>query len=135
MAIRKDDSELTDSDITRREFVGGALLGPGTVFLGIGSPAAIRSAAAQTIPAPMTGLGLDWTGPGGVGDYARANGNTAEVVNAARGAIRNHERNRGIATASAFDACCGGSRNMSALCSDTRSSPRSGAFQLFVTPA
>ena len=49
-----DDSlGLTDPSVTRRDFVGGALLGP------------------------------DWTGPGGIGDYSRANGNTHEVVNAA----------------------------------------------------
>jgi spermidine dehydrogenase len=29
------------------------------------------------------GLGNEWTGPGGVGDYADANGNTADVLNAA----------------------------------------------------
>src|SRR5712672_2500008 len=99
MPIRKDDQELANSDITRRDFVGGALLGTGTALLGMASPAAIRSAAAQTLPLPMTGLGPDWTGPGGIGDYARANGNTAEVVNAAHSAIRNHERDRGIASA------------------------------------
>lgn len=39
-------------------------------------PGAIPAARAQ-------GLKEDWTGAGGVGDYARANGNTADVVNAA----------------------------------------------------
>jgi hypothetical protein len=39
--------------------------------------------------APMTGLGPDWTGPAGVGDYARANGNTAEVVNGAHNGDKN----------------------------------------------
>ena len=39
----------------------------------------------------MTGLGPDWTGPGGIGDYARSNGNTHEVVNAAHGGIRNQQ--------------------------------------------
>src|SRR5258706_15180099 len=63
------------------------------------SPAAVRTAAAQTTKLPMTGLGPDWTGPGGIGDYGRSNGNTAEVVNAAHSAIRNHERDRGIASA------------------------------------
>ena len=28
-------------------------------------------------------LGPEWTGPGGIGDYIRSNGNTHEVVNAA----------------------------------------------------
>ena len=64
------------TDITRRDFVGSALLGTGSVLLGMASPAALRTANAQTLPAPMTGLGPDWTGPGGIGDYARSNGNT-----------------------------------------------------------
>jgi spermidine dehydrogenase len=36
----------------------------------------------------MAGLGPEWTGPGGIGDYARSNGNTGEVVNMAHTAIR-----------------------------------------------
>lgn len=86
-------------DITRRDFVGGTLLGTGTALLGMASPSAIREAAAQTIPLPMTGLKADWTGPGGIGDYAKSNGNTFEVVNAAHGAIRNHDRDAGIRSA------------------------------------
>lgn len=92
MPIRKDDLDLANSEITRRDFVGGALLGTGSMLLGMASPAAVRTAAAQTSSLPMTGLGPDWTGPGGIGDYARSNGNTFEVVNAAHGAIRNHDR-------------------------------------------
>ena len=87
------------TDITRRDFVGSALLGTGSVLLGMASPAALRTANAQTLPAPMTGLGPDWTGPGGIGDYARSNGNTFEVVNAAHGAIRNHQRDSAIPSA------------------------------------
>lgn len=37
----------------------------------------------QTISAPLNDLTESWTGPGGVGDYASANGNTHQVVNAA----------------------------------------------------
>jgi spermidine dehydrogenase len=96
---KKDDIHPDGPDITRRDFVGGALLGTGTMLLGMGSPAAIRTAAAQTPGLPMTGLGPEWTGPGGVGDYAKSNGNTAEIVNAAHGAIRNHERDSGITNA------------------------------------
>jgi spermidine dehydrogenase len=88
-----------DTEITRRDFVGSALLGTGSVLLGMASPGAIRTAAAQTNSSPMTGLGPDWTGPGGIGDYGRANGNTAEVVNAAHGAIRNHELDARLAAA------------------------------------
>jgi spermidine dehydrogenase len=88
-----------NTEITRRDFVGSALLGSGSVLLGMAPPGAVRTAAAQTTGLPMTGLGPDWTGPGGIGDYGRSNGNTAEVVNSAHSAIRNHERDRGIASA------------------------------------
>ena len=77
--------------VTRRDFVGGTLVGAGAALLGMNSPGALREARAQTIPSPMKGLGPEWTGPGGVGDYARSNGNTHEVVNAAHGGIRNQE--------------------------------------------
>jgi hypothetical protein len=79
------------SVITRRDFVGGSLVGAGAALLGMASPAAIRTAQAQTVASKMTGLGPDWTGPGGIGDYSRSNGNTHEVVNAAHGGIRNQE--------------------------------------------
>ena len=98
MPIRRDDLDLANSEITRRDFVGGALLGTGSMLLGMASPAAVRTAAAQTSSLPMTGLGPDWTGPGGIGDYARSNGNTFEVVNAAHGAIRNHDRDGAAVT-------------------------------------
>jgi spermidine dehydrogenase len=91
----------TDADepITRRDFVGGSLLGTGAALLGMAAPAALRQAHAQTSPASMADLGPEWTGPGGIGDYARSNGNTHEVVNAAHGAIRNRERDRQLQTA------------------------------------
>ena len=44
----------------------------------------------QTMAAPLNDLDESWTGPGGVGDYARANGNTHSVVNAAH-TFRNRE--------------------------------------------
>src|ERR1700732_2998919 len=94
-----DEKLGAHTEITRRDFVGSALLGSGSVLLGMASPASVRTAAAQTTGLSMTGLGPDWTGPGGIGDYARSNGNTADVVNAAHSAIRNHERDRGIASA------------------------------------
>jgi spermidine dehydrogenase len=99
MSNPKDDSKPANPDITRRDFVGGALLGTGSVLLEMGSPAALRSAAAQTVPTAMTGLGPEWTGPGGIGDYARSNGNTADVVNAAHSAIRNHTLDGALAAA------------------------------------
>ena len=77
--------------ITRRDFVGGSLIGAGATLLHMGSPAAVSTAQAQTVSAPMNGLGPEWIGPGGIGDYARSNGNTHEVVNGAHGGIRNQE--------------------------------------------
>ena len=75
-----------DQDITRRDFIGTSLVGAG--------------AALMTRPAPAfaQGLGDDWTGPGGIGDYARSNGNTAAVVNAAHG-IRDGEYERRLGSA------------------------------------
>jgi spermidine dehydrogenase len=82
--------------ITRRDFVGGTMVGAGTALLGMASPAAVRTAQAQTVAAPMKGLGPEWTGPGGIGDYARSNGNTHEVLNSAHGGIRNHEFDKAL---------------------------------------
>lgn len=62
-----------DATITRRDFIGATLIGSGAALLSATAPA-----RAQT-------LGADWTGYPGVGDYARSNGNTADVVNAAHG--------------------------------------------------
>ena len=75
-------------DITRRDFIGSSLIGSGAALLTATAPGLLRTANAQTMPVPLTGLGPEWTGPGGVGDYARSNGNTHEVVNAAH-AMRN----------------------------------------------
>jgi spermidine dehydrogenase len=88
----KDDGSV----ITRRDFVGGTLVGAGAGLLGMASPASVRVAQAQTVPSPLTHLGPDWTGPGGIGDYARSNGNTHEVVNAAHGGIRNQEFDKAL---------------------------------------
>ncbi len=88
-----------ETGITRRDFVGGTLVGAGAALLEMASPAAIKTAAAQTVPSPMTGLGPDWTGPGGIGDYARSNGNTHEVVNAAHGGIRNEQFDKALRSA------------------------------------
>src|SRR5271155_1931109 len=67
------DRELgIDANITRRDFLNGALLGAGAMLLGLSAPAFLL---AQRNP--------DWDGYGGVGDYARSNGNTWEVMHAA----------------------------------------------------
>ncbi len=71
------------NSITRRDFVGGTLIGSGAALLAAKAPGLIPRAQAQSIAAPLTGLDKSWTGPGGIGDYASANGNTHDVVNAA----------------------------------------------------
>jgi len=86
-----DAADAGTAGVTRRDFVGGTLIGAGAALLSMASPGAAKKAAAQTVQSPMTGLGPDWTGPGGIGDYARSNGNTHEVVNAAHGGIRNQQ--------------------------------------------
>ena len=75
-------NRVKSSEITRRDFVGGALLGSGSLLLSMQSPAILKSAMAADKP-PHHVLNSSWTGPGGEGDYRVANGNTHEVVNAA----------------------------------------------------
>ena len=92
MTVRKHEREHSqlglDRDITRRDFLGSTLIGSGAALLAATAPGLLRPASAQTMAVPLTGLGPEWTGPGGVGDYARSNGNTHEVVNASH-AVRN----------------------------------------------
>ncbi len=88
------------SKVTRRDFVNGTLIGAGAALLGMTSPGELRAAEVksgavhipgQIVNSYLTGLGSDWTGPGGIGDYANANGDTADVVNACHGGIRDDE--------------------------------------------
>lgn len=69
-----EDGAISDDPggITRRDFVGGTLVGAGAALLGMAAPAS-RTAQAQTVASKMTGLGPDWTGPGQV-----ASGTTAD---------------------------------------------------------
>jgi spermidine dehydrogenase len=62
--------------ITRRDFLNGTLLGSGALLLGSASPVRLLAGNAATRPDD------DWTGYGGVGDYANSNGNTAAVLEA-----------------------------------------------------
>ena len=55
--------------IDRRDFVNSTLLASGAALLGALSPRQILASD-------------DWTGYAGVGDYARSNGNTYEVISA-----------------------------------------------------
>jgi len=91
-----------DATITRRDFVGSALLGSGAALLGMPPPAAgVNNATfklGRTIPAPLTGLGPEWTGYGGVGDYANANGNTYHEANVSH-SLRNGDFNQMLSAA------------------------------------
>ena len=69
-----------DTPITRRDFVGSAALGVGGALLHAACPAHALTGPAG---APATPEGPAWTGYAGVGDFARSNGNTWEVVSAA----------------------------------------------------
>lgn len=65
--------------ITRRDFLNGTLLGSGALLLNAASPVRLLARSAATRPDD------DWTGYGGVGDYANSNGNTAAVLEAGHG--------------------------------------------------
>jgi spermidine dehydrogenase len=70
-----------DQEITRRDFLNGALAGSGAVLLASASPLQLLARATVTSPAASNAAD-DWTGYGGVGDYANSNGNTAAVLEA-----------------------------------------------------
>src|SRR5437588_72171 len=65
-----DRSLGMDTGITRRDFLGSALLASGSVLL------------AGATPAELLGEDDDFTGYGGVGEYSRSNGNTWDVLSA-----------------------------------------------------
>jgi spermidine dehydrogenase len=68
-------------DITRRDFLNGALAGSGAVLLTSAPPLQLLARASAASPA-VSSPADDWTGYGGVGDYANSNGNTAAVLEA-----------------------------------------------------
>lgn len=87
-----DDSKKTtlvpSSPMTRRQAIGTALMGTGSVaaYMALGGCKTAPETAASTLesPASIPGtLDVKWTGPAGIGDYAQANGNTHMTVNAA----------------------------------------------------
>ena len=65
---------IIDSDITRRDFIKGTLLGSGAMLLDMPAPAALESGPNSFHP---------WNGYAGIGDYARSNGNTDSTRSAA----------------------------------------------------
>jgi spermidine dehydrogenase len=84
-AGRPGDQHLgLNAEITRRDFIGATAIGAGAGLLAMAAPYAARAQApAPGAPWPPRDLGADWSGPGGLGDYASSNGNTHEVVNSA----------------------------------------------------
>src|SRR5690349_1649772 len=79
-----DDRLGMHEPISRRDFVNGTLAAGAGMLL----PNALSMPLADD----------DWTGYGGVGDYARSNGNTYEVMSAAH-AMRDGKYERSIAGA------------------------------------
>ncbi|HUI75084.1 MAG TPA: hypothetical protein VLX32_09075, partial [Candidatus Acidoferrum sp.] len=59
-----------DTGVTRRDFLGSTLLASGAMLLDSLTPAQLLAARE------------DWTGYGGVGEYADSNGNTWDVMTA-----------------------------------------------------
>jgi len=59
-----------DQTISRRDFLNSTLLASGALLM------------SSTSPMQLMAEQDDWTGDGGVGDYARSNGNTLEVLTA-----------------------------------------------------
>ncbi len=66
-----------DRDITRRDFLNATLLGSGALLLNPLSPSQLLAQSATGRPSTD-----EWTGYGGVGDYANCNGNTQSVIEA-----------------------------------------------------
>lgn len=81
IARRRRAPDAPAATLTRRDFLGAALLGAGAELLAMEAPA-----SSHTIPPPLQQD--EWTGYGGIGEYASSNGNTASVVAAAHGALR-----------------------------------------------
>lgn len=91
MKKRSHGRHSSNTAITRRDFVGGSLIGSGAALLGARAPGARANTGdvhgssfrlGRTMGLPLNDLDASWTGPGGLGDYADANGNTHREVNA-----------------------------------------------------
>src|ERR1700733_4351338 len=77
---RSDKALGMPQDITRRDFLDATLLASGGLLLAPVSPAQLLAkAAAKSVE---NSANDDWTGYGGVGDYASSNGNTTGVMEA-----------------------------------------------------
>ena len=74
---RSDKSIGMEDRITRRDFLNATLLASGSLLLNPASPAELLAEQAKARPNED-----DWTGYGGIGDYANSNGNTFGVLEA-----------------------------------------------------
>ena len=89
--MKKKDDKKPNRNITRRDFIGHTLVGSGAALLSAKAPGVMGQTGpkpdefklGRTMPIALNDLDKKWTGPGGIGDYATANGNTHAVVNAA----------------------------------------------------
>jgi spermidine dehydrogenase len=77
--------------ITRRDFLGSTLLGSGAMLMSGLTPAQLLAAADE------------WSGYGGVGDYAKSNGNTFDVLTAGHKMRDNAEPADAIDTGESYD--------------------------------
>ncbi|NKB39240.1 MAG: FAD-dependent oxidoreductase [Gammaproteobacteria bacterium] len=104
----KGNTSDSNSDITRRDFIGGTLIGAGAALLSAKAPGALAASGpkadefklGRTMPLGLNKLDKSWTGPGGIGDYATSNGNTHVEVNAAH-TFRNGDFEEQVASAKA----------------------------------
>jgi spermidine dehydrogenase len=81
-----EQSAKSAQNVTRRDFLNATLLASGGALLASVSPAELLRAKAasnaSSSPADPNQPGDDWTGYGGIGDYASSNGNTLPVMQA-----------------------------------------------------
>ena len=75
--MTKKQGTILSTDISRRDFVNGTLVGVGATLLTAAAP------GCSAKPKPVAATSDLWTGYGGVGDYASSNGNVASVREAA----------------------------------------------------
>jgi spermidine dehydrogenase len=78
-----DESLGMDANITRKDFLNTSLLGMGAALLHAPAPGVLQAHLGHDPDAAPRTTTDPWTGYGGVGDYAAANGNTAPVLAAA----------------------------------------------------
>ena len=72
-----------DSDITRRDFVKGTLIGSGAMLLSMPAPIMAETRPGDAVARLEAETVHPWDGYAGVGDYARSNGNTDSTTSAA----------------------------------------------------